>query len=144
MRGLLVVMGALGVILGAVALVVSFGKTESALHEIEALIAFLIAAVAFGALEIINAIERTGAQQIEAARPAPAESDVVAPAEASVPGAEAARTEEAKGLLKQAQDRHFDKQFAEATELYERVIKRFPDTKQAEAARQQIENLKTA
>ena len=114
------------------------------MHEIEALIAFLIAAVAFGALEIINAIERTGAQQIEAARPAPAESVVVAPAEASVPGAEAARTEEAKGLLKQAQDRHFDKQFAEATELYERVIKRFPDTKQAEAARQQIENLKTA
>ena len=49
---------------------------------------------------------------------------------------------EADALVKRAQDHHFAKKFAEAIELYEEVVTRFPDSKQAARARTQIKNLR--
>ena len=62
---------------------------------------------------------------IEASRADSAVSDVVGPA----------------ALLKQAQDLHFGKQFSEAIDLYNQLVSRYPDTKQAGTARQQLANL---
>jgi len=49
---------------------------------------------------------------------------------------------EAKLLVKRAQDHHFAKDFPQAIAIYEEVITRFPDSKQASAARTQIKNLR--
>lgn len=48
---------------------------------------------------------------------------------------------EAKQLMKQAQDLHFSKQFADARVIYQEIVERFPSSKQALVAAQQIENL---
>lgn len=50
----------------------------------------------------------------------------------------------AKALFAKAQDLHFGKWFDEARELYAQVAEQYPGTKQAQAARQQLENLKKA
>ena len=49
---------------------------------------------------------------------------------------------EAKQLLKQAQDHHYSKEFAEARAIYQDIVERFPRSKQAVTADQQIKNLK--
>jgi len=49
---------------------------------------------------------------------------------------------EADALVKRAQDHHFAKRFSEAIELYEEVVTRFPESKQAARARAQIKNLR--
>jgi len=56
----------------------------------------------------------------------------------------AAEVAEAKALLKQAQDHHFSRQFQEARAIYQQVIERYGNTKQAATARQQLDNLKKA
>ncbi len=48
----------------------------------------------------------------------------------------------AKKLMRVAEGHHFSKQFAEARRLYEEVVAKYGDTKQAVAARQQIQNLR--
>lgn len=50
----------------------------------------------------------------------------------------------AKVLLAKAQDLHFSKRFDEAREVYKQIVEQYGDTKQAVAARQQVENLKNA
>lgn len=49
---------------------------------------------------------------------------------------------EAKRLIAQAQDHHFSKEFAEARVIYQDIVERFPGSKQAVTADQQIKNLK--
>lgn len=49
---------------------------------------------------------------------------------------------EAKAMLGAAQKRHFAKEFGDAKRLYEDIVSRFPSTKQAAVARQQLINLK--
>lgn len=48
---------------------------------------------------------------------------------------------EAKQLLAEAQEYHFMKQFSAARKIYQDIVDRFGETKQAVAARQQIANL---
>lgn len=55
-----------------------------------------------------------------------------------------ADSEEAKAALRAAQDLHFEKRFGEAKAAYRHLVERFPDTKQAVVARQQLDNLRGA
>ena len=48
---------------------------------------------------------------------------------------------EAKALVKRAQDHQYSKEFSKATALYEEVVTRFPESKQATFARVQLKNL---
>jgi len=50
--------------------------------------------------------------------------------------------EAAKKLMKTAENHHFSKQFAEARAIYEEVVTKYGNTKQANQARQQLANLK--
>lgn len=50
----------------------------------------------------------------------------------------------AKALLADAQKHHFGKRFDEARAIYQQIIERYADTKQAVTARQQLDNLKKA
>lgn len=50
----------------------------------------------------------------------------------------------AKALLASAQDHHFSQRFQEARAIYQQVIERYANTKQAATARQQLENLRKA
>jgi len=45
-------------------------------------------------------------------------------------------------LMKVAEGHHFSKQFAEARSVYEEVVAKYGNTKQAASARQQLQNLK--
>jgi hypothetical protein len=45
-------------------------------------------------------------------------------------------------LLREAHRHHFAKQFDAAVDIYRRIVDEFPDSKEAESARQQIENLR--
>lgn len=60
---------------------------------------------------------------------------------ATISAAEA-REAEVAALLAAAQDRHFKKEFAEAKRMYDDLASRFPTSKQANVARQQLHNLK--
>lgn len=53
-----------------------------------------------------------------------------------------AEVEAAKKLMAIAQDHHFAKRFAEARATYQQVVDYYAATKQADVARQQLENLK--
>lgn len=57
------------------------------------------------------------------------------------PGA-AASSDDAKELIRMAGDHHFEKRFAEARVIYQRIVDEFPGSKQAIVARQQLANLK--
>jgi len=70
------------------------------------------------------------------------ESAQVAPHEVAAPTAP--QDPEAVALLRAAQDQHFEKQFTEAKQLYADLVARFPDTKQAAVAAQQLENLRNS
>jgi hypothetical protein len=48
---------------------------------------------------------------------------------------------EAKALVKRAQDHQYSREFSEAIALYEEVVTRFPESKQATFARMQLKNL---
>lgn len=48
----------------------------------------------------------------------------------------------AKALLSSAQNHHFSKRFDDARAIYQQVVDKYGDTKQAVIARQQLENLK--
>jgi hypothetical protein len=50
----------------------------------------------------------------------------------------------AKALLASAEKHHFSQQFTEARTIYQQIIDRHPNTKQAATARQQLENLRRA
>jgi hypothetical protein len=50
--------------------------------------------------------------------------------------------ESAKKLLKLAEEHHFAKRFAEARAVYEEIVSRYGNTKQAGVARQQLVNLR--
>ena len=52
--------------------------------------------------------------------------------------------EEVRALLASAQEDHFSKRFDEARETYRDIVARFPESKQAHVARQQLVNLKRA
>lgn len=52
--------------------------------------------------------------------------------------------EAAKALLATAQKHHFSRQFQEARAIYQQIVERYSDTKQATVARQQLENLRNA
>lgn len=62
------------------------------------------------------------------------------------PAADVAATElaEAKAMLATAQTRHFAKEFEEAKRTYQDLVTRFPSSRQADVARQQLINLKSA
>jgi hypothetical protein len=49
---------------------------------------------------------------------------------------------EAKALLKVAEEHHFAKRFASARHVYQELVDRFPTTKPALTARQQLDNLR--
>ena len=61
-----------------------------------------------------------------------------------VADAAAAELAEAKAMLATAQTRHFAKEFDEAKRTYQNLVTRFPSSKQADVARQQLINLKSA
>lgn len=48
---------------------------------------------------------------------------------------------EAKALVKRAQDHQYSKEFSKAIALYEEVVTRFPESKQATFAQAQLKNL---
>ncbi len=50
----------------------------------------------------------------------------------------------AKALLAEAQDHHFSKRFQAAKAVYQQIVERYGETKQAAVARQQIDNLRKA
>jgi hypothetical protein len=50
----------------------------------------------------------------------------------------------AKALLVSAQSHHFSQRFAEAKAVYQQIVERYGNTKQAATARQQLENLRKA
>ncbi len=50
----------------------------------------------------------------------------------------------AKQLMRAAEDHHFARRFAEARQVYEEVVAMYGSTKQAVAARQQLQNLRGA
>jgi Short C-terminal domain len=75
-------------------------------------------------------------QQSERA-PAAKERTVVPTAETPADDAEA------KALLAIAQEHHFAKEFADAKREYQALVSRFPESKQAATARQQLINLRS-
>ncbi len=48
----------------------------------------------------------------------------------------------AKKLMRIAEDHHFSKRFADARDVYKEVVEKYGGTKQAVAARQQLQNLR--
>lgn len=64
------------------------------------------------------------------------------PRRAAEAGAPAVDDAEAKALLAAAQQHHFAKRFADARRDYAQLVVSFPASKQAEVARQQLDNLK--
>ena len=54
----------------------------------------------------------------------------------------AADVDAAKALLATAQDHHFSRRFQEARAVYQQVVDQYGNTKQAETARQQLDNLR--
>lgn len=56
----------------------------------------------------------------------------------------AADVDAAKALLVSAQEHHFNKRFDDARTVYQQIIERYGDTKQASTARQQLQNLRKA
>ncbi len=52
--------------------------------------------------------------------------------------------DEAKRLMRVAEDHQFSRRLAEARAAYQEVVDRYPRTKQANAARQQLQNLRSS
>ena len=140
MRLVYALFGVLGVGDGLIEL---FGSGDG--HVAKAVFAILIGVVAFSGIAIVNELDRLG-RRVDALERA------AQPAEASAsPGAASAggnRTEdavddiEAKALLRIAQEHHFSKRFPEARRCYSDLVERFPDTKPAVVAWQQLDNLR--
>jgi hypothetical protein len=71
-------------------------------------------------------------------------AEKAAAAESVVVDVAAAEQAEAKAMLATAEARHFAKDFSEAKRSYQDLVSRFPSSKQAAVARQQIANLRDA
>lgn len=56
----------------------------------------------------------------------------------------AADVEAARELMRAAQDHHFSRRFDEARPIYQEIVERFGNTKQAKVARDQLVNLRGA
>lgn len=120
--------------------------SKSAANDVAAVLVMLVGIVALGFGAVVGAIEQTNAQlvdalarQSEAATPrAPAPPRPAAPA---VPGVS---DDEAKALIKQAEDLQFASKFKEALAVYETISARFPDSRHGVAAKRQIDNLRNA
>ncbi|MGE0870379.1 MAG: tol-pal system YbgF family protein [Kofleriaceae bacterium] len=98
--------------------------------------------VAFHDAELEGAV-RSAWTELTAPPPAPATSDhPYRGTTANEPSPEEVAA--AKALLATAQDHHFSKRFQDARAIYQQIIDRHPDTKQATMARQQLVNLRTA
>lgn len=96
--------------------------------------------VSFEDAELDQEVKVAYQQLVPPPKPAPAATDPYRqmPAGDATPEDSAA----AKRLLKQAEDHHFAKQFAEARAIYQEIIAKYGATKQANQARQQLSNLK--
>lgn len=76
------------------------------------------------------------------ARPSPETAGAVASLPLEKPRIDVDPDADAKALVKRAQDYQYSKEFSEAIALYEEVVTRFPESKQATFARMQLKNLR--
>jgi hypothetical protein len=132
MKLLLYGLGVFGVGLGAVIAASSNASLGVGL--------FAAGLVGIGTGSIVSAIENSTERIIDVLAAKTSAKPVVereAPAVAEAPDDAAAKV-----LVKQAEDLHFAKKFAEARAIYERVVVEYPDSKQADAAKRQLDNLR--
>jgi hypothetical protein len=99
----------------------------------------LQAKVAFDAAELEHAVRAAYSNLVPPPKPQPS-TDPYRSAPGNEPSPEDIAA--ARALLKKAEDLHFQKRFQEARELYQQIVDKHGDTKQAAVARQQLENLR--
>jgi hypothetical protein len=127
-KDILYAVGALGFLLGMVLVIFVRGSVPVSLMII------LIAVVATSGAAVIDAIEK-GIARLFPEKPEP----VAALPLRVTPGFDVV---EARLLLKRAEDLQFARNFGEAAVVYKSLLDGFPESRQAAAARQQLENLR--
>ncbi|HEX7703719.1 MAG TPA: hypothetical protein VF403_23425 [Kofleriaceae bacterium] len=142
MKVILLIVGGLAFALGIFLVFAS----KSAANDVAAVLVMLVGIVALGFGAVVTAIEQSNeqlvsalARQSEAATP---RAPVAVPT--SAPVTPDPSNELAKTLLKQAEDQHFASKFDDARATYAAVVERFPGSKQAATAKQQLDNLRNA
>jgi hypothetical protein len=139
MRLILSVVGVLAFMLGLFFVITS---TSAA-----AAVIMLVGIVALGFSAVVTAIEQANERLVEALARQNDAATPRAPAPLPRPVASAtpeASDDEARALIKQAEDLQFASKFKEARVTYAAVVERYPGSKQAATAKQQLENLRNA
>lgn len=108
-------------------------------------------AMFMGLVEVLQAKGALAEADLEAAMQTAWEKLVPPPPTKPAPGSDPYRSmpvdpspeeiEAAKALLASAQGHHFSKRFQEARDIYQQIVEKHGNTKQATTARQQLENL---
>jgi hypothetical protein len=121
--------------------------SKSPANDVASVLLVLVGIVAVGFGAVVGAIEHSNEQLVEAlAR----QGDAATPRAAGpLPRPVAAATpeasdDEARALIKQAEDLQFASKFKDARVTYAAVVERFPESKHAATAKQQLENLRNA
>jgi TolA-binding protein len=143
MKVILSVVGVLAFMLGVFFVIASKGAG----NDVAAAVIILVGIVALGFSGVIDVIEQSNNRLVEAlAR----QGDTATPRAAgplSRPVAAAtpeAADDEARALIKQAEDLQFASKFKDARVTYAAVVERFPESRHAATAEQQLENLRNA
>jgi hypothetical protein len=121
--------------------------SKSAANDVAAVLVMLVGIVALGFGAVVGAIEQANVQLVDALARQSEAATPRAPVPVPRPGAPAApdgSDDEAKALIKQAEDLQFASKFKEARVTYAAVVERFPGSKQAATAKQQLDNLRNA
>ena len=139
--GLLVVVGVVGTFGGVLEM---FGTADG--HVSKGVFAVLIGLVGFAGSAMFGELARLRdrIERIELTRGASPPEPVHHAAPAEAPAEPRLDDADAKAVLQDAQDHHFSQRFPEARVLYADLVARYPDTKQAVVAQQQLENLRRA
>jgi hypothetical protein len=96
----------------------------------------------FDDAELAHAVENAWAQLSPPPPVSPASPTAGDPYRGAPGDPDAGDVEAAKALLVSAQSHHFSQRFAEAKAVYQQIVERYGNTKQAATARQQLENLR--
>ena len=133
---------------------------EATVKELKAMVArqaeeiLQLRATIMGIVEVLGAKVQLDDAELESAvngawrelRPPPPEQPVATDPYRGLPGGEPTPedVEAAKARLRVAEGHHFATEFDEARAVYAEIIERYPGTKQAATAKQQLQNLKRA
>src|SRR5664279_6552363 len=142
MKLILSVVGVLAFMLGVFFVIASRNPG----NDVAAAVIILVGIVALGFAGVIEVIERSNKQLVEvlAGQSQAATPHTTAPRPAT-PATPEASDDEARALIKHAEDLQFASKFKEARVTYAAVVERFPESKHAATAKQQqLENLRNA